>query len=103
MTYQKKGHKKFKEQKIQYLDEICKNEELVDKWQLNRRKIVGIDPGKIDLISCSDGNKKDSKTFRYTQLQRAKEIQTKRNIILIMYFESLDFKFIKIRENLKQK
>jgi len=38
------------------------------------KNIVGIDPGKSDLIFCSDGNK----TFRYTQNQRRKETKSKK-------------------------
>jgi hypothetical protein len=61
------------------LDEIVKNELLVELWKLNLidRVIVGIDPGKINMITCVNGMDKDAKEFRYTQLQRAKELNTK--------------------------
>ena len=75
----KKRLPKIKRREIQYLDEIVKNELLVELWKLNviDRVIVGIDPGKINMISCVNGMDKDAKEFRYTQLQRAKELNTK--------------------------
>ena len=75
----KKRLPKIKRQEIQYLDEIVKNDLLVELWKLNviDRVIVGIDPGKINMISCVNGMGKDAKKFRYTQLQRAKELNTK--------------------------
>ena len=75
----KKRLPKIKRQEIEYLDEIVKNELLVELWKLNLidRVIVGIDPGKINMITCVNGMGKDSLTFRYTQLQRAKELNTK--------------------------
>ena len=38
------------------------------------KNIVGIDPGKEDLIFCTDGNS----TFRYSQVQRSKETRKKK-------------------------
>lgn len=75
----KKRLPKIKRQEIEYLDEIVKNELLVELWKLNLidRVIVGIDPGKINMITCVNGMDKDAKEFRYTQLQRAKELNTK--------------------------
>jgi len=67
---------KVKKQEIQYLDHIFKNNELIEKWNLKERRIVGIDPGKVDLISCSDGIGRDANLFRYTQKQRAFEKKT---------------------------
>lgn len=82
LKYIRKRHPKKKKQEIQYLDDIVKNKDLVEKWNLKKRKKVGVDPGKVDLISCADGRGKDAKLFRYTQLQRMKEMQTKRNIAI---------------------
>lgn len=66
--------------KEQYIDELNNYSYLQDK------KIVGIDPGKSDLIYCVDSATKDAKIFRYSQDQRRKECKIKKynNIILGM-------------------
>ena len=52
------------------------------------KKIVGIDPGKCDLIYCVDDCNKEANNFRYSQNQRRKESKSK--------------KFAKIRLTLKK-
>ena len=63
-----------------YIDELNDYSMLCDK------KIVGIDPGKDDLIYCVDDASKDANVFRYSQNQRRKETKMKKynNIILAM-------------------
>ena len=80
LKYHKKGHTdtgKKKKMDIQYLEDIFKNEELVKKWRLDRRKIIGIDPGKINLIQCADGTGKNANLFSYTYFQRRFEKRSK--------------------------
>ena len=53
-------------------------DELIDYTQLQNKKIVGIDPGKCDLIYCVDNDNKDANKFRYSQDQRRKETKKKK-------------------------
>lgn len=46
--------------------------------QLKNKKIVGIDPGKEDLIYCVDNSDKTSNKFRYSQNQVRKESKRKK-------------------------
>ena len=62
--------------------------EVSGKSSLKDKKIVGIDPGKCDLIYCVDDCNKEANTFRYSQNQRRKESKWK--------------KFAKIRLTLKK-
>ena len=61
-------------------------DELNDYSALHNKKIIGIDPGKEDLIYCVDDASKDANVFRYSQNQRRKETKMKKynNIILGM-------------------
>ena len=61
-------------------------DELNDYSTLQNKKIIGIDPGKSDLIYCVDNASKDANVFRYSQYQRRKETKMKKynNIILGM-------------------
>ena len=61
-------------------------DELGDYTELQSMKIVGIDPGKEDLIYCVDGASKEANVFRSSQNQRRKETKMKKynNIILAM-------------------
>ena len=61
-------------------------DELNDYTDLRNKKIVGIDPGKEDLIYCVDDASEEANVFRYSQNQRRKEIKIKKynNIILAM-------------------
>jgi hypothetical protein len=61
-------------------------DELNDYSGLQYKKIVGVDPGKEDLIYCVDDASKDANVFRYSQNQRRKETKMKKynNIILGM-------------------
>jgi transposase len=61
-------------------------DELNDYSALQNKKIVGIDPGKEDLIYCVDDASKNANVFRYSQNQRRKETKMKKynNIILAM-------------------
>lgn len=43
------------------------------KESLTDKKIVGIDPGKNDLIYCVDGTNRNANKFRYSQAQRNNE------------------------------
>jgi hypothetical protein len=61
-------------------------DELKDYSELQPKKIVGIDPGKEDLIYCVDGASKEANVFRYSQNQRRKETKMKKynNILVAM-------------------
>ena len=61
-------------------------DELKDYTTLQYKKIVGIDPGKEDLLYCVDSASKEANIFRYSQDQRRKETKMKKynNIILAM-------------------
>ena len=71
-------------------------DELTDYSTLQKKKIIGIDAGKCDLIYCVDGSNKDATTFRYSQDQRRKETKTKKynNIILAMKTNKVNNKSI---------
>lgn len=71
-------------------------DELTDYSTLQKKKIIGIDAGKCDLIYCVDGSSKDATTFRYSQDQRRKETKTKKynNIILAMKTNKINNKSI---------
>jgi len=71
-------------------------DELDDYMPLRGKKIVGIDPGKDDLIYCVDGATKDANVFRYSQDQRRKETKMKKynNIILGMKTKSINGKTV---------
>ena len=53
-----------------------KNVDHVRVWDADKR-VVGIDPGKSDLIYCSSGEEKND-WFRYTQVQRNFESRKKK-------------------------
>ena len=76
--------------KEQYIDELN------DYTALQTKKIVGIDPGKDDLIYCVDGASKDANVFRYSQNQRRKETKMKKynNIVLAMKTHKIQGKSI---------
>ena len=71
-------------------------DELEDYTELQNKKIVGIDPGKEDLIYCVDGASKEANHFRYSQNQRRKETKMKKynNIILAMKSNKINEKTI---------
>jgi hypothetical protein len=71
-------------------------DELDDYSTLQNKKIVGIDPGKEDLIYCVDDASKDANVFRYSQNQRRKETKMKKynNIILGMKTNKIEGKTI---------
>jgi len=71
-------------------------DELDDYTELRDKKIVGIDPGKDDLIYCVDGATKDANVFRYSQDQRRKETKMKKynNILLAMKTKLINGKTI---------
>jgi hypothetical protein len=71
-------------------------DELTDYSTLQKKKIIGIDAGKCDLIYCVDGSSKDATIFRYSQDQRRKETKTKKynNIILAMKNKKINNKNI---------
>ena len=71
-------------------------DELDDYSTLRDKKIVGIDPGKEDLIYCVDDASKDANVFRYSQNQRRKETKMKKynNIILAMKTNKIEGKTI---------
>jgi hypothetical protein len=53
-------------------------DELTDYTQIQKRKIVAIDPGLCDLIYCVDADNKQANKFRYSQDQRRKETKKKK-------------------------
>jgi hypothetical protein len=71
-------------------------DELDDYSALRGKTIVGIDPGKEDLIYCIDDASKDANVFRYSQNQRRKETKMKKynNIILAMKTNKIEGKTI---------
>jgi hypothetical protein len=71
-------------------------DELDDYSKLQDKKIVGIDPGKSDLIYCVDDASKHANVFRYSQDQRRKETKMKKynNIILGMKTNKIEGKTI---------
>jgi hypothetical protein len=71
-------------------------DELDDYSNLQDKTIVGIDPGKDDLIYCVDNASKDANVFRYSQDQRRKETKMKKynNIILGMKTNKIEGKTI---------
>jgi hypothetical protein len=71
-------------------------DELNDYSHLQTKKIVGIDPGKDDLIYCVDNASKNANVFRYSQNQRRKETKMKKynNIILAMKTNKIEGKTI---------
>jgi hypothetical protein len=73
-----------------YIDEIDNYSEI------QKKKIIGIDAGKCDLIYCVDGASKESTTFRYSQDQRRKETKMKKynHIILAMKTNKINGKTI---------
>jgi len=54
-------------------------DELDDYSTLRDKKIVGVDPGKEDLIYCVDNSSKDANVFRYSQNKRKKKTKKKKN------------------------
>lgn len=71
-------------------------DELDDYSKLQNKKVIGIDPGKEDLIYCVDDASKDANIFRYSQNQRRKETKMKKynNIILGMKTNKIEGKTI---------
>jgi hypothetical protein len=71
-------------------------DELDDYSTLQNKTIVGIDPGKEDLIYCVDDASNDANVFRYSQDQRRKETKMKKynNIILAMKTNKIEGKTI---------
>lgn len=71
-------------------------DELDDYSKLQDKKVIGIDPGKEDLIYCVDNASKDANIFRYSQNQRRKETKMKKynNIILGMKTNKIEGKTI---------
>ena len=71
-------------------------DELDDYSTLQNKTIVGIDPGKDDLIYCVDNASTDANVFRYSQDQRRKETKMKKynNIILAMKTNKIEGKTI---------
>jgi transposase len=61
--------------------------ELTDYKSLQKKRIVGIDPGKCDLIYCIDGNTKTSTKFRYSMDQRRKETKSKKYAKIILEYK----------------
>lgn len=63
-------------------------DELTNYDSIKNKKIIGIDPGKCDLIYCVNGDTKNADTFHYSQSQRK--------------FETKKTKYNEIRETLKK-
>ena len=78
-----KKPKSYKPEK--YVEELTENE----KKLLKNYNIIGIDPGKEDLIYATNGNTKiingkhKTTTFRYSQNQRRKETKSKKYMKII--------------------
>ena len=87
---------KFSKPKNTSLSKELYIDELDDYTKIQNKKIVAIDPGKCDIISCVDGCCKDANTFRYTQDSRRKETKSKKYNKLVLEFkkEQIDGKTI---------
>ena len=57
----------------QYIDDIDERK----KTELSDKKIVGIDPGKCDLLYCVSEEDGKLQKFRYSNVQRVKETKSK--------------------------
>lgn len=55
-----------------YIDDLDEKE----TSKFKKYNVVGIDPGKSDLLYCVSENKKNIKTFRYSNIQRIKETKS---------------------------
>ena len=64
--------------KDQYIDSLDNYE------MLKNKNIVGVDPGKCDIIYCVDGDTKEAQKFRYSQDQRRKETKAKKYAKIIL-------------------
>lgn len=63
-----------------YIDNLT----IKEKKELQKYNVVGIDPGKSDLIFCTTKDKDENiNTFRYSQIQRIKETRSKRYMKII--------------------
>ena len=82
-----KTGKKIKSKKVKGREKYI--DELEDYSMLEDKKIVGIDPGKCDLIYCTDGDDKTSNTYRYSQDRRRKETKTKKYGKLLLKFNKI--------------
>lgn len=68
-----------------YVDRLSETE----RPNLNQSTVVGIDPGKEDLLHCTDG----TNFYRYTQNQRRNQLKTKRNAYILngmKYYEEFN-------------
>jgi hypothetical protein len=95
----------YKEEK--YVDDLTDD----DKKRMLKKKLVGIDPGKIDLIYATDGNTqniikgnpnkifRNTTYFRYSNKQRIHE--TKSNIYKRKLLKFKKMKFIKVKNKNK--
>jgi transposase len=75
--------KKTDIQKELYITDINK----VENEHLSKLNIIAIDPNKDDLIYCSTGSREteDFKVFRYTQNQRSKETNKRKNRKILIH------------------
>jgi transposase len=71
-------------------------DELDDYSKLQNKKIVAIDPGKMDLLYCVDDDNVNDNIFRYSQDRRRKETKSKKysKILLELKKEKIDDKSI---------
>ena len=71
-------------------------DELEDYTEIQKKKIIGVDAGKCDLIYCVDGSTKNATTFRYSQDQRRKETKMKKycNIRIGIKYNKIEEKTI---------
>ena len=71
-------------------------DELKDYSKLQNKNIVGIDPGKSDILFCVDSMTKEANSFRYSQDRRRKETKSKKyaKIILELKKEKINNKNI---------
>jgi hypothetical protein len=57
----------------------------LDNYEMLKNKtIVGVDPGKCDIIYCVNGDTKEAQKFRYSQDQRRKETKAKKYAKIIL-------------------
>ena len=72
--------KKRKKNDLMYFDEITP--ELNEKWKIDEKDIISIDPGQNCIISCVDGDSKNAIKFKYTRIQRDFESRRKHYAVI---------------------
>jgi hypothetical protein len=79
---------RFKPKKAPFVEKYINELEDDEYLELQKKKVVGIDPGVNVLLSCVNGDQKDTiSKFRYSQNQRRQETKSKKYRDLILYWK----------------